>query len=79
MADERLDKQKESIRLEKEYRQALSFSHQMQKDITAEEPAECIAGAVLQGHRKPHDCPAFGIRCTPERPLGGPMVSAEGA
>lgn len=36
MADERLDKQKESIRLEKEYRQALSFSHQMQKDITAE-------------------------------------------
>ena len=28
---------------------------------------------------KPHDCPAFGIRCTPERPLGAPMVSAEGA
>jgi hydrogenase expression/formation protein HypD len=47
--------------------------------ITAEEPAECIAGAVLQGHKKPHDCPAFGIRCTPERPLGAPMVSSEGA
>ena len=47
--------------------------------ITAEEPAECIAGEVLQGHKKPHDCPAFGIRCTPERPLGAPMVSAEGA
>ncbi len=40
---------------------------------------ECIAGQVLQGNKKPHDCPAFGIHCTPERPLGAPMVSAEGA
>jgi len=47
--------------------------------ITAEEPAECIAGEVLQGQKRPHDCPAFGVRCTPERPLGAPMVSAEGA
>jgi hydrogenase expression/formation protein HypD len=47
--------------------------------IEAEESAECIAGAVLQGHKKPFDCPAFGIRCTPERPLGAPMVSSEGA
>ena len=29
--------------------------------------------------QEPHDCPAFGIRCTPERPLGAPMVSSEGA
>jgi hydrogenase expression/formation protein HypD len=47
--------------------------------LTAEEPAECIAGEVLQGHKKPLDCPAFGIHCTPDRPLGAPMVSAEGA
>ncbi len=47
--------------------------------ITAEEPAECIAGEILQGHKKPHDCPAFGLYCTPERPLGAPMVSSEGA
>jgi hydrogenase expression/formation protein HypD len=46
--------------------------------IAAEEPAECIAGEVLQGHKKPHDCPAFGIRCTPDRPLGAPMGSSEG-
>jgi len=46
--------------------------------ITAAEPAECIAGEILQGHRKPHECPAFGVRCTPERPYGAPMVSAEG-
>ena len=49
------------------------------EQITAEEPVECIAGEVLQGHKKPHDCAAFGIRCTPERPLGAPMVSSEGA
>jgi hydrogenase expression/formation protein HypD len=47
--------------------------------VTADEPAECIAGEILQGHRKPHDCPAFGVSCTPERPLGAPMVSSEGA
>jgi len=48
------------------------------ENIAAEEPSECIAGEVLQGHKKPHDCPAFGIRCTPDYPLGAPMVSSEG-
>lgn len=43
------------------------------------EPAECISGLVLQGIRKPHECPSFGTRCTPESPLGAPMVSSEGA
>lgn len=47
--------------------------------LVADEPSECIAGEVLQGHKKPHDCPAFGTRCTPDRPLGAPMVSSEGA
>lgn len=45
----------------------------------AGEPAECISGLVLQGMKKPYHCPAFGARCTPERPLGAPMVSSEGA
>jgi hydrogenase expression/formation protein HypD len=44
-----------------------------------EESAECISGLILQGIRKPHDCPAFGSACTPERPLGATMVSSEGA
>jgi hydrogenase expression/formation protein HypD len=43
------------------------------------ESAECISGLILQGVRKPHDCPAFGKSCTPERPLGATMVSSEGA
>ncbi len=46
---------------------------------TVEEPSECIAGLVLQGLKKPFECPAFGTRCTPETPLGAPMVSSEGA
>ncbi|OGB92739.1 MAG: hydrogenase formation protein HypD [candidate division NC10 bacterium RBG_16_65_8] len=41
--------------------------------------SECLSGLVLQGALKPHQCPAFGTRCTPERPLGAPMVSSEGA
>ncbi len=45
---------------------------------TAESPL-CIAGQVLQGLKKPHECTAFGKECTPEHPLGAPMVSSEGA
>jgi hydrogenase expression/formation protein HypD len=48
-------------------------------ECNAEEPAECISAQVLQGLKKPVDCTAFGRRCTPESPLGAPMVSAEGA
>lgn len=40
---------------------------------------ECIAGEILLGGKTPTDCPAFGVRCTPEHPLGAPMVSSEGA
>jgi len=47
--------------------------------IAADGPEECIAGQVLRGVKKPHECPAFGARCTPEHPLGAPMVSSEGA
>ncbi len=39
----------------------------------------CISGLILQGTRKPHECPSFGKACNPERPLGAPMVSSEGA
>lgn len=47
--------------------------------IRTTEPAECRAGDVLRGILKPMDCPAFGKACTPEHPLGAPMVSSEGA
>jgi hydrogenase expression/formation protein HypD len=47
--------------------------------ISIEESSECMSGLVLQGLIKPHDCPAFGKKCTPEHPLGATMVSTEGA
>ncbi|MEN8158898.1 MAG: hydrogenase formation protein HypD [Myxococcota bacterium] len=46
---------------------------------TPAEPEACRAGDVLRGALRPPECPAFGGRCTPEHPLGAPMVSAEGA
>lgn len=49
------------------------------EDISVEESEICIAGEVLQGLKTPLECPAFGKECTPENPLGAPMVSSEGA
>ncbi len=53
--------------------------------VTGFEPLDILQGLLMcvrqwqQGHKKPHDCPAFAIHCTPDRPLGALMVSAEGA
>jgi len=49
------------------------------RHIQTRESEICIAGQILQGMKKPLDCPAFGTSCTPQNPLGAPMVSAEGA
>jgi hydrogenase expression/formation protein HypD len=46
---------------------------------SAQEAPECISGLVMQGAKKPHECTAYGKRCTPDHPLGAPMVSSEGA
>ncbi len=48
-------------------------------DITPNEPAVCISGEILQGLKKPDECPAFGTDCTPTSPFGATMVSGEGA
>jgi len=58
------------------YDACLRFGH---ATTAPERPTECLSGEVLRGLRKPVDCPAFGTRCTPERPLGATMVSSEGA
>jgi hydrogenase expression/formation protein HypD len=42
-------------------------------------PAVCISAEIMKGLRRPTDCAAFGAQCTPESPIGAPMVSAEGA
>jgi hydrogenase expression/formation protein HypD len=48
-------------------------------DYSVEESSDCISGLVLQGMKKPYECPTFGTICTPEHPLGATMVSTEGA
>ena len=49
------------------------------KTINPQESSLCISGLVLQGLKKPNECPAFGKECTPQSPLGATMVSSEGA
>ncbi|MCO5725569.1 hydrogenase formation protein HypD [Robiginitalea marina] len=46
---------------------------------TNTESGECMAGDILKGLKKPHQCPHFGKKCTPRTPMGAPMVSSEGA
>ena len=59
-----------------------TFDGALRYPLSTTSPGEdqrCISGAILQGHKKPCDCPEFARVCTPERPLGAPMVSNEGA
>lgn len=59
-----------------------AFDAEQRFDVSGIRPQEsplCIAGLILQGLKKPHDCSAFGAQCTPETPLGATMVSSEGA
>jgi len=49
------------------------------ENIKTHESEICISGLILQGIKKPYECPAFGTQCTPQNPLGATMVSSEGA
>jgi hydrogenase expression/formation protein HypD len=58
------------------------FDAESRFDVSAIAPEEsplCIAGEILQGRKKPPQCPAFVTQCTPQTPLGATMVSSEGA
>ena len=70
---------KSGLRIRSEYR-----AHDAERlydvgEIVTREQTSCISGLVLRGQKKPCDCPAFGVACTPATPLGATMVSAEGA
>lgn len=54
-------------------------SHFQLKETYDRVPSGCISGLVLQGKKNPNDCPQFGLKCTPEFPVGATMVSSEGA
>ncbi|MCS7315186.1 MAG: hydrogenase formation protein HypD [Bryobacterales bacterium] len=67
------------LELREKYRRYDAATRFPTADSPREEAHECIAGLVLQGLKKPPECTAFAVRCTPETPLGAPMVSSEGA
>ncbi len=46
---------------------------------TPRDDQTCRSAEVLSGRLKPPQCPLFGGECTPDHPLGAPMVSSEGA
>lgn len=67
------------LRLTKAHREFDAERRFSVESMTAVESPECLAGQVLKGEIKPHQCPVFAKRCTPDSPLGAPMVSSEGA
>jgi hydrogenase expression/formation protein HypD len=70
---------KSGYKLAPEYR-AHDAERKFEVDATpVQESPLCVSGLILSGKKKPHECPAFGVECTPEHPLGATMVSSEGA
>jgi hydrogenase expression/formation protein HypD len=70
---------KSGLRLKEEFSQFdADWRFEMPEDIVPEKN-ECIAGQILKGIKKPTECLHFGGLCTPQNPLGAPMVSSEGA
>jgi hydrogenase expression/formation protein HypD len=64
--------------LRKEFEAFNAEKRFMIDSIQTKESEICIAGQILQGIKKPVDCPAFGTLCNPDHPLGATMVSSEG-
>jgi hydrogenase expression/formation protein HypD len=71
--------EKSGLRLRETYREHDAELLFPREGVPASESEICIAGLVLRGRARPNECPAYGTPCTPENPLGAPMVSSEGA
>jgi hydrogenase expression/formation protein HypD len=71
--------EKSGLRLRAAYRMHDAEARFPREGGIASESEICIAGDVLRGRARPNVCPAYGTLCTPETPLGAPMVSSEGA
>jgi len=67
------------LRLRDEWQRFDARQRFLTSHAVADESTECLAGDVLTGRIKPAECQHFGVRCTPDSPLGAPMVSTEGA
>jgi hydrogenase expression/formation protein HypD len=69
---------KSGLRLKNEFKSFDAEKIFKTGQIQTQESPLCISGEILQGLKKPDECPAFGVQCTPENPLGTTMVSSEG-
>lgn len=67
------------LRLRPEWRQFDAEARFGLQSLPIIESTACRSGDVLAGRIKPTACASFGTTCTPEHPLGAPMVSSEGA
>ncbi|MCC6142947.1 MAG: hydrogenase formation protein HypD [Candidatus Hydrogenedentes bacterium] len=67
------------LRLRAAYHPFDALQHFEVRPLTDAPATTCISGKILRGQARPCECPAFGSSCTPEMPLGAPMVSGEGA
>lgn len=67
------------LRLRPAYRDFDAAERFAVQSLQTIEPAACRSGEVLQGRLRPDQCGEFGKGCTPDHPLGAPMVSSEGA
>jgi len=68
-----------SLRIRKAYADWDAERHFSLPFRAGEDTPQCWSADVLSGKIRPTECPSFGGQCTPERPLGAPMVSSEGA
>jgi len=64
--------------LRKEYEEFNAENRFQVGHILTQESEICVAGEILQGLKKPVQCPEFRKICSPTNPLGAPMVSSEG-
>jgi hydrogenase expression/formation protein HypD len=69
---------KSTLALKKQYSQFDAFKRFGLEDKPGKEIKGCRCGEVLCGLIEPIQCPLFGTRCTPQKPIGPCMVSSEG-
>jgi hydrogenase expression/formation protein HypD len=69
---------KSTLVLREQYRRFDAFQRFGLEDGLGKGNPGCRCGEVLCGLIEPIDCPLFGTRCTPQKPIGPCMVSSEG-
>ncbi len=67
------------FKLRAEFKQFDADARFARSSLPVLDASECKSGDVLAGRIRPTACPSFGTTCTPDDPLGAPMVSSEGA